>query len=102
MQKIFLLLIIAFSYGISFAQPHIIYMKWKDPTIRAAIEHLDSTHLDAYRVGSTPDSKDCVFGGQDDTVGAHFHNFLQALYKTVRDHGIVWNAPTPFFARGYY
>jgi hypothetical protein len=102
MQKIFLLLIIAFSYGISFAQPRIIYMKWKDPAIRAAIEHLDSTHMDACRNGSTPDSKDCVFGGQADTVIACFEKYLHGMHTAILDHGIVWKDSVHFWTRGYF
>ncbi|HET7152582.1 MAG TPA: hypothetical protein VFJ29_02360 [Candidatus Kapabacteria bacterium] len=102
MQKTLLILIVVFSCGVSFAQPRVIFMNWKNPVIRAAIEHLDSTHLDACINGSTPDSKDCVFGGQADTVIACFETYLHQMHKAIIDHGIVWEDSIHFWTRGYF
>src|SRR5579872_3118394 len=102
MQKLAVLLIIAFSYGVSFAQPRIIYRDKRDTSTLGAIRHLDSTHMDAYINGSTPDSKDCVFGGQGDTVYACFMSYLHAMHNAIRSHGIIWDAPINVWTRGYF
>src|SRR5579863_3104930 len=102
MQKLATLLIIAFSYGISFAQPRIIYRDKRDTSQLHTILYLDSTHMDAYINGSTPDSKDCVFGGEGDTVGACFEAYLHAMHNAILKHGIVWNAPINVWSRGYF